>query len=80
MWYQKFDSYMYLTTWIQPVRFRPVHVYSTIGSLMYMMVATRPDLAYEVGATSRYMCNPEKSTRKLYNVYSGTYAAMRIYN
>ena len=31
---------------------------SAIGSIMYAMVATRPDLAYVVGVDSRYMSNP----------------------
>ena len=33
---------------------------STIGSLMYVMVCTRPDIAQAVGAVSRYMNNPGK--------------------
>ena len=31
---------------------------SAIGSIMYAMVVTRPDLAYVVGVVSRYMSNP----------------------
>ena len=34
---------------------------SACGSLMYAMVATRPDIAYAVGVVSRYMSNPGKS-------------------
>jgi len=30
---------------------------STVGNLMYAMVCTRPDIAYEVGVVSRYMSN-----------------------
>ncbi|KAE8731332.1 Detected protein of unknown function [Hibiscus syriacus] len=33
---------------------------SAIGSLMYAMVCTRPDIAHAVGAVSRYMNNPGK--------------------
>lgn len=33
---------------------------SVVGSLMYAMVATRPDLAHSVGVVSRYMSNPGK--------------------
>jgi hypothetical protein len=33
---------------------------SAIGSLMYAMVCTRPDIAHAVGAVSRYMGNPGK--------------------
>jgi hypothetical protein len=31
---------------------------STIGSLMYAVVCTRPDIAHAVGVVSRYMENP----------------------
>eukprot|EP00253_Pinus_taeda_P007700 PITA_07700 len=33
---------------------------STVGSLMYAMVRTRPDIAHAVGVVSRYMNNPGK--------------------
>ena len=33
---------------------------SAIGSLMYAMVCTRPDIAYAVGVASRYLANPGK--------------------
>ena len=33
---------------------------SVIGSLMYDMVCTKPDIAYVVGVVSRYMSRPEK--------------------
>ena len=31
---------------------------SAVGSLMYAMVCTRPDIAYAVGVVSRFMTNP----------------------
>ncbi|XP_051148701.1 secreted RxLR effector protein 161-like [Andrographis paniculata] len=31
---------------------------SAIGSIMYLMVCTRPDLAYSISCLSRYMANP----------------------
>ena len=31
---------------------------SAVGSLMYAMIATRPDIAFAVGAVSRFMSNP----------------------
>lgn len=34
---------------------------SAIGSLMYAMVCTRPDIAHAVGAVSRFMANPGKT-------------------
>lgn len=33
---------------------------SAVGSLMYVMVCTRPDLTYAVSMVSRYMHNPGK--------------------
>lgn len=33
---------------------------SIVGSLMYVMVCTRPNLAYKVSLVSRYMANPGK--------------------
>jgi ATP-binding cassette subfamily B (MDR/TAP) protein 1 len=33
---------------------------SAVGSLIYAMVATRPDIAFAVGVVSRYMANPGK--------------------
>ncbi|CAL5435892.1 unnamed protein product [Camellia sinensis] len=33
---------------------------SAVGSLMYAMVSTRPDIAHAVGVVSRFLSNPEK--------------------
>jgi hypothetical protein len=33
---------------------------SVVGSLMYAMVCTRPDIAHAVGVLSRYMSKPGK--------------------
>ena len=33
---------------------------STVGSLMYVMVCTRPDISHAVGVVRRYMNNPGK--------------------
>ena len=33
---------------------------SAVGSLIYAMVYTRPDIAHAVGVVSRYMANPGK--------------------
>jgi ATP-binding cassette subfamily B (MDR/TAP) protein 1 len=37
---------------------RKVPYQSAMGSLMYAMVCTRPDIAYAVGVVSRFMTNP----------------------
>jgi len=37
---------------------------SAVGSLMYAMVCTRPDLAYAVSTVSRFMPNPGKQHRE----------------
>ena len=37
---------------------------SAVGSLMYAMVCTRPDIAHVVGVVSRYMANPGKEQRE----------------
>ena len=34
---------------------------SVVGSLMYAMVCTRPDLSYAVGVVSRFMSNPREA-------------------
>ena len=34
---------------------------STVGSLMYVMVCKRPDIAHAVGVVRRYMKNPGKN-------------------
>ena len=34
---------------------------NAVGSLMYAMVCTRPDLAYVVSVVSRFMHNPDKA-------------------
>ena len=33
---------------------------SVVGSLMYAMIATRPDIAFAVGVVSRFLSNPGK--------------------
>lgn len=40
---------------------RKVPYQSAVGSLMYAMVCTRPDIAYAVGVVSRFMTNPGKA-------------------
>ena len=38
---------------------------SAVGSLMYAMVCSRPDLSYALSVVSRYMANPGKEHRKV---------------
>ncbi|CAL8999735.1 unnamed protein product [Prunus brigantina] len=59
---------------------------SAIGSLMYAMVCTRPDIGYAVSVTSRYRSNPGldhwgavkcilkylRRTKDMFLVYGGT--------
>ncbi|MCO5601485.1 hypothetical protein L7F22_055606 [Adiantum nelumboides] len=49
---------------------------SAVGSLMYAMVATRPDIAYAVGVVSRYMSNLGKkhweAVKKILRYLQGT--------
>ena len=33
---------------------------SVVGSLMYAMVCTRPDIAHAIGVVSRFLSNPGK--------------------
>ena len=44
---------------------------SAVGSLMYAMVCTRPDIAHAVGVVSRYMNNPGKEHWKAFIGFSG---------
>ena len=43
---------------VEKEQMRKIPYASTIGSLMYTMVAIQPDLICIIGATSRYMSNP----------------------
>ena len=38
---------------------------STVGSIMYVMLCTMPDIAYAVGIVSRFQVDPEEVIRKL---------------
>ena len=49
---------------------------SAVGSLMYAMVCTRPDIAHEVGVLSRFMSNPGKehwtAVKRVFRYLRGT--------
>jgi hypothetical protein len=51
---------MYPKTWEEIKYMYRVPYSSTIGSLMYEMVCTRPDITHAVGVVRRYMNNPGK--------------------
>ncbi|GJT08978.1 retrovirus-related pol polyprotein from transposon TNT 1-94 [Tanacetum coccineum] len=42
-------------------RMSKVSYVNAVGSLMYLMVCTRPDIAYAVSVVSRYLANPSKN-------------------
>jgi hypothetical protein len=50
---------------------------NAVGSLMYAMVATRPDIAVAVGAVSQYLNNPGiehwKAVKRIFRYLKGTY-------
>ena len=49
---------------------------SAVGSLMWAMIATRPDIAFAVGVVSRYMANPGKkhwlAVKNIFRYLKGT--------
>ena len=49
---------------------------SAIGSLMYAMVCTRPDIAHAMGVLSRFMSKPEKehwtTVKRVFRYLCGT--------
>ena len=45
-------------TKVDKVEMMKIPFASAVGSLMYAMVCTRPDIGYAVGVVSRFMSNP----------------------
>ena len=49
---------------------------SAVGSLIWAMIATRPDIAFVVGVVSRYMANPGKkhwlAVKNIFRYLKGT--------
>ena len=45
---------------IQSETMREIPYQSSVGSLMYSMIGTRPDLAFSVGLVCRFMSKPLK--------------------
>ena len=49
---------------------------SAVGSLMYAMLGTRPDIAYAVGAVSQYNSDPGKAhwiaVKRIFRYLKGT--------
>jgi len=46
---------------IEALKMENVPYANVIGTIMYSMISTRPDLAYSISLLSRYMSNPGKS-------------------
>ncbi|RVW18012.1 Retrovirus-related Pol polyprotein from transposon TNT 1-94 [Vitis vinifera] len=66
-WYKRFDAFMVSHEFMrnhtdEEVEYmKSVPYSSVVGSLMYAMVCTRPDLAFAVSVVSRFMSNPGKA-------------------
>ena len=49
---------------------------SVVGSLMWAMIATRPDIAFAVGVVNQYMANPGKkhwlAVKNIFRYLKGT--------
>jgi hypothetical protein len=62
---------------------RSVPYLSAVGSLMYLAVGTRPDIAYAVGALSRFNANPGrahwKQVQHVFKYLAGTRDLMLCY-
>ena len=56
---------------------------SIVGSFMFAMICTKPDIAQEVGAVSRYMANPDGEhwnvVKKILRYIRGTLDATLCY-
>jgi hypothetical protein len=56
---------------------------NAIGSFMYAMVCTRPDIAYAVGVLSRYMSKPGKEhwtkVKRVFRYLRGCIASYELY-
>ncbi|GAA0154631.1 hypothetical protein LIER_12557 [Lithospermum erythrorhizon] len=49
------------TTSTEMNRMKDIPYASAIGSIMYVMLCTRPDVSYALSVTSRYQANPGES-------------------
>ena len=67
--YVKLSSGDYPKLEAQKTKMVKVSYSSLVGSLMYAMICTRPNIAYVVGVVSRYMSN---SGKKHWEVVKGT--------
>ena len=54
----KLSSSMSPSNEVERIEMSRVPYASTVGSLMFAMICTRPNIAQVVGAVSRYMTNP----------------------
>nr|CBG76256.1 OO_Ba0005L10-OO_Ba0081K17.7 [Oryza officinalis] len=51
---------------------------SVVGSLMYAMICSRPDLFHALSIVSRYMANPGKNIGKQFSEFSDTYVILLV--
>ncbi|XP_042035223.1 secreted RxLR effector protein 161-like [Salvia splendens] len=61
-----------------------IHLYSNaVGSLMYAMVCSRPDIAHAVSVVSRFMVQPGKehwqAVKRIFRYLRGTYDVGLVY-
>ena len=61
----KLSEEIYPKTWEEIEYMSKFPYSSTVGSLMYATMCTRPDIAHAVGVMSRYMNNPDKENSKV---------------
>ena len=67
----KLSKQMCLTTKEEKEGMAKIPYSSAVGSLMYAMVCTRPDIAHAIGVVSRFLEILEKNTARQLSGYSG---------
>jgi hypothetical protein len=79
----KFGKFQYHRNQYEIDEMKAVPYASAVGSLMYVQVCTRPDLAFVTGMLGRYQKNPDKShwdgVKKALRYLQGTKCLMLTY-
>eukprot|EP00253_Pinus_taeda_P009396 PITA_09396 len=79
MWYQKFDTIIQCPkTQEEEEDMSRVPYASAVGSLVYAMVCTRPDIAHAMAVLSRFMSKPGKEHWTVVKRFSVIYAKLVI--